>query len=144
MTHRAEGILDAVVTATTGLTTTGSRVERGRVYSVETLPALTVQMGLDEVLQAESDFINTNRHLRVKITSYVKINSEPDSQLNTIREEVYNAMMATPTLGLAYVIDTWLESDDELELSSEAEQTIGRQVMNYVVKYRHSYTDAGA
>jgi len=145
MTHRAENIMDAVTTTVTGLTTTGTRVVRGRVYSVETAPALTVEMGSDFVDRETSDFVNANRTLVVKITAIVKANSEPDSQLNTIREEVYNALLADRTLGAtAGVIDVWLDTDDEPELSSEADQTIGKQQMNYMVKYRHSYTDAGA
>jgi len=144
MTHRAENIMDAVTTTVTGLTRTSSRVERGRVYSVETLPALTVEMGSDFVDRDASDFVNANRELSIKITAIIKANSEPDSQLNIIREEVYNALIADRTLGVSGVIDIWLDSDDEPELSSEAEQTIGKQQLNYVVKYRHSYTDAGA
>jgi len=145
MTHRAENIMDAVTTTVKGLTTTGTRVERGRVYSVETAPALTVEMGQDFVDKDSSDFVNANRQLVVKITAIVKANSEPDSTLNTIREEVYNALIADRTLGAtAGVIDIWLDSDDEPELSSEADQTIAKQQLNYVVKYRHSYTNAGA
>lgn len=145
MTHRAENIMDAVVTTLTGLTTTDTRVERGRIYSVETAPALTIEMGQDFVDREASDFVNANRQLVVKIIAYVKANSEPDSVLNTIREEVYNALIADRTLGAtAGVIDIWLDSDDEPELSGESDQAIAKQQLNYVVKYRHSYTDAGA
>lgn len=144
MTHRAESIMAAVKTAVTGLTTTGDRVERGRVRNVETAPALSVEMGADDINPERSTYPRVNRDLNVKIFAYVKTNTAPDTQLNLIREEVYAALMADRTLGLTYVIDTEAIGDDEPELTGESEQITGKQQMNFVVKYQHSWTNAGA
>lgn len=144
MTHRAESITAAVVTTVTGLTTTGTRVFRGRVRTVETAPAITVSMGGDDIVPEQSAYPRQYRDLHIKITSHVENNTAPDTQLNLIREEVYNALLADRTLGLAYVIDIALIGDDEPELSGEAEKITGSQQMNFVVKYFHSWSDAGA
>ena len=142
--HRAESIMQAVTTKVTGLATTGARVFRGRVRTIETAPALTVEMGADNVDEDRSSYPRIRRELNIKITAHIKNNTDPDSDLNTIREEVYNALMADRTQGLSYVIDTESIGDDEPELSGESEKITGSQLMNFVVKYSHSWTDAGA
>ena len=142
--HRAESIMSAVETAITGLTTTGARVVRARVRTVETAPALSLEQGADDVNPELSNYPKIARELNVKIISHVKDNDTADSDLNLIREEVYSAMMADRTLGLSYVVDTDLIGDDEPEFTGDADQVSGRQQMNFVVKYRHSWTDAGA
>ena len=144
MTHRAEQIMVKVKTAITGLTTTGSRVIRGRVRTVEEANTLSLEMGADDVNPETSKFPKRGRDLNIKIFAHVKQNTDPDTQLNLIREEVYAALMATPQLGLSFVIDTELIGDDEPELTGDSDQIVGRQQMNFVVKYRHSWTDAGA
>ena len=144
MTHRAETIMVAVVTAVTGLTTTGSRVKRGRVRTVLTPPALSVEMGADDVSPDRSSFPLIERDLNVKIIIHVQDNDEPDTQLNLVREEVYAALLADTTLGESFVVDTESIGDDEPELTGDADQVTGSQQMNFVVKYRHSWDDAGA
>ena len=144
MTHRAETIMVAVETALTGLATTGTRVIRSRIRPVETAPSLSVEIGSDDVNPDISSYPRKARDLNIKIVSHVKDNETYDSDLNQIRAEVYAAMMADVTFGLDYVIDTDLIGDDEPEFTGEADQITGRQVMNYVVKYTHSWTDAGA
>lgn len=142
--HRAETIMAAVETAVTGLTTTSTRVERTRVRTVETAPALSIEQGGDDVNPEKSSFPLKARDLNVKIIAHVKNNTAPETQMNLIREEVYAALFADTTLGLAFVEDLDLIGDDEPEFTGEADQITGRQVMNFVVKYRHSWTDAGA
>ena len=142
--HRAESIMSAVETAIIGLTTTGTRVVRARVRTVETAPALSLEQGADDVNPELSNYPKIARELNVKIISHVKDNDTADSDLNLIREEVYSAMMADRKLGLSYVVDTDLIGDDEPEFTGDADQVSGRQQMNFVVKYRHSWTDAGA
>ena len=114
---------------------------RDRVRTVETAPALSVEMGADDVNPDLSSFPTKTRDLNVKIVAHVKDNTTYDNDLNKIRAEVYAAIMADVTFGLDYVIDTDLIGDDEPEFTGDADQISGRQVMNYVVKYRHSWTD---
>lgn len=144
MAHRAETIMAAVLTAVTGLTTTGARTERSRIRTVETAPALTVEMGADDVNPERSTYPRLHRDLNVKIICYVKTNTSPEAKLNLIRQEVYVAMMADRTLGLGYVVDVESIGDDEPEFTGEADQKTGRQQMNFVIKYTHSWTDPGA
>lgn len=144
MTHRAETIMDAVETVLTGLTTTGARVQRTRVRTVETAPALSIEQGGDDVNEDASSFPLRARDLNVKIIAHVENNTAPETQMNLIREEVYNAMLTDNALGLTYITDIELIGDDEPEFTGEGEKISGKQVMNYVVKYRHSWTDAGA
>jgi hypothetical protein len=61
MTHKRTTIRDAVVTAVTGLTTTGTNVTPSRVFNVETeaLPHLSVYMG-DEERSEESDSMSAD------------------------------------------------------------------------------------
>ena len=144
--HRAESILQSVETTLTGLTTTGTNIQRGRVYPIETTPALSVYMGSDDT---SGDYGATNvgfvdRVLEVIIRSHIKLTSTLDTDLNKIRAEVYAAMMADYTLGLSYVINTWLVSDAQPSLSADSEQPTATQDMTYRVHYRHSYASAEA
>lgn len=142
--HRAEAIMDAVNTVILGLTTTATRVVRARVRTVENAPALSLEQGSDDINPELSSFPKVARELNVKIISHVKDNVDADSNLNLIRAEVFAAMRADNALNLAYVVDIDLIGDDEPEFTGDADQIVGRQQMNYVVKYRHSWTDAGA
>lgn len=142
--HRAETIMQAVVTTLTGLTTTAARVERGRVRTVETCPALTIEMGGDDVIPDRSSYPKLHRDLNIKILAHVKNNTSPDTDLNQIRAEVHAAMVADRTLGQTFVIDVECIGDDEPEISGEGEKITAVQQMNYVVKYRHSWTSAEA
>lgn len=142
--HRAETIMQAVVTAVTGLATTGTNVERSRVRTIETLPALTVMQGNDDFMLDRSSWDRKERDLEVQIDIHVKNNTNPDSDLNQIRAEVYAAIAADWQLGQTFVIDVEARGDDEPEFSGDGEKITARQRMNFVVKYRHSWDSAEA
>ena len=134
----------AVETVITGLTTTSTRVVRARVRTVESAPALSLEMGADDVNPEASSYPRIHRDLNIKIIAHVKNNDTYESQLNTIRAEVFAALMTSPQLGLSFVVDTDLIGDDEPEFTGESDQVTGRQQMNFVVKYRHSWTSTEA
>ena len=136
--------MEAVEAAITGLITTSTRVVRSRVRTVENAPALSLEMGADDVNMEASNYPRLHRDLNVKIIAHVKNNDIYESQLNTIRAEVFAAIMAAPQLGLEYVVDTDLIGDDEPEFTGDADQITGRQQMNFIVKYRHSWTSTEA
>ena len=146
MTHRAESIVSAVVTTLTGLTTTGSNVFRGRVYAVPdaSLPALCVYQGEDKIIgqysQAKYDCAIT-----ITVEALVKTSStQVDTTLNTIREEVVEALQADYTQGLAYVLNT-IEGDTSApELSGEGDKPSAAVRMEWQFHYRRSRTDPGA
>lgn len=137
----------AVLDKIDNLTTTGTRIERGRVYPVDpdAGPALTLEMGPDTVVQQNLSFID--RDLLVRITSHVKLTSstEHETTLNLIREELHIALMADRTQGLNnIIIDTIPEGDDEPEASGDADKPTARQRMTWRIRYRHSVTNPGA
>lgn len=136
-----EQILDSVVTALTGLTTTGTNVQRGRVYPVSPSvnAALTVFMGDDSVVSILGNE-KIEWRLSVLINSHARATSDVDQTLNTIRKEVHAALMADYTLGLSFVTDTEPASASEPELSGDGDQPIATQRLEYIVQYRTSRT----
>jgi len=143
MTHRAESIMQAVVTNVTGLTTTSTRVSRGRAYPISDVPALTVEMGQDVVALQNLSYID--RDLDIVITGHAKQTTQYDTTLNLIREEVHIALMANRQQGLTnYVLDTMPVGDGAPELSGDGDQPISRQRMTWRIRYRHSVTNPGA
>jgi len=144
LTHRAESILSAVVTKVTGLVTTGARVHRGRVYALTAFPALSVYQGEDKVIGQYSQ-AKYDCELTVFVEAVVKTSSsQVDTVLNTIREEVVEALQADYTQGLTYVLNT-IEGDSSApELSGEGDQPSAALRMEWKFHYRRSRTDPGA
>lgn len=144
MTHRAETIMATLETELTGLATTGANIKRTRTYPVDNLPALTLEMGEDQVIEGSgANMQHLDRLLEVRVVLHVKTSSEIETALNTIREEVHVAMMADRQHGLAYVIDTIVQGDSDAE-TEPADQKVGRLTMTFVIMYRHSITNPGA
>lgn len=106
--HVREQIAQAIVTAVTGLTTTGARVYRdrdteARPLQASELPGLTVE---DDGEPAETIVIDSSglleRDMRLKITAHVKASSGYSAQLNLILKEVEIAMAAASLGGAKY------------------------------------------
>lgn len=144
MTHRVETVMQAVVTAVTGLTLTGANVERGDPYTTESskLPCLHVAMG-PENKQTEYAHGEADWDLEVNITGTVRAVSNYEQTLNDIREDVHIALRAAPQLGETFVIDTMEADPDELVSDDNAEQVTVSQTWNWIVKYRRSIDDPG-
>lgn len=149
---RAEQILAAIKTACTGLTTTGANIQRGQVYPHDesALPALGVFMGADQVI-SELQTGLVDWELTVLIQSAVKATAEyttldslVDQQLNQIRKEVHAAVMASPRLGLTFVIDTAADIAEAPRLESEGAYPYGFQTIGFTVTYRSSRSDISA
>ncbi len=141
MTHRAESVLVAFTTAVTGLTTTSTRVVRGRAIPVETAPALSVNMGSEEPA-SPLNMAYQDELLEVVVTAFVKgTHGGTDTTLNTIAAEVYAAIMASRQLGLAYVHDTRWQGRGAPQ-REQADQTVSSQELRFIVHYRHSSSSA--
>jgi hypothetical protein len=141
MTHRAESILSAITTTLTDLTTTGEDVARGHVYPFmdEVENALTVSMS-GETPFSPPNMAYQDEVLRVEITAHTKAADETlDTALNVIAAEVYAAMLADQTQGLAYVIDTRWQGRQPPQRDI-AEKPVTTQVLQFDIIYRHSYT----
>ncbi len=145
---RSEQIIDAIVAllSVPGLTTTGTNVHRGRAYPYqdEELPALSVYLGSDQVIdELESSFIDWE--LTIVVEAYVKTVAESvDAVLGRIRKEVHIAIMASYTQGLSFVYDTIPENVSAPVINGEGDQTVITQVFEYKLHYRTSRTDISA
>ena len=101
MAHVRQQIRDQIVTALTGLTTTGSNVFRSRIFPLEqtNLPALCIftkseATEFDTITLARS----VNRVLEVAVEAYVIGTANYDNSLDTIAVEVEEAIAADVTL----------------------------------------------
>lgn len=146
MDAREEQIMQAIKTACTGLTTTGANAFRGRAYPIAEaeLPGVVIYGGPD-TLQAQLSSGYLDWALQVSIEAYVRTSvAVVDTLLTEIRKEVYTAIMTTPQLGLAYVIDTIPLQAYEPEIDGTGNQPIAKRRMEFTVQYRTSRTDISA
>ncbi len=141
---RAEQIMSAVLTAVTGLATTGANVERDRDYPTDADNSISVEQGSDTVLEEQGNaFIDSM--LEFSVVAYVKKNNTYTTQINQIRKEVHIALMADRQLGLpGIVIDLIPLGAEQPEVAANSEKPVVRMPINFQVLYRHSITDASA
>jgi hypothetical protein len=147
--HKAEQIMDAFVSAVTGLTTTGSNIERDRAYMWEDarLPALAIYQGDDTPTPyADRNYYRDDYHLTIHIDIHVKIatGTALSQTLNLIRKEITAAIQADPYLGLSgFVIDC--EEGTALRPVIEfADKPTAVQTLEYRVRYWRARSDASA
>lgn len=142
MAHVRKQIRDAIVTATTGLTTTGSNVFRSRIYPLEQtkLPGLCIftrseAVEFDTLTMARS----INRVLDVMIEAYVSATANYDNTLDQIAVEVEEALAADVTLGgLSKDLQV---TAFEADFSGDGEQPVAIGRFTVTVQYRTSETD---
>jgi hypothetical protein len=142
MAHVRKQIRDAIVTATTGLTTTGSNVFRSRIYPLEQtkLPGLCIftrseTVEFDTLTMARS----INRVLDVMIEAYVSATTNYDNTLDQIAVEVEEALAADVTLGgLSKDLQV---TAFEADFSGDGEQPVAIGRFTVTVQYRTSETD---
>lgn len=143
MTHRAETILNTVETLLTGLATTGSQVTRGRVWPVDAFPAISIFKGADrrdELDDILDEFLT--RVLTINIEIHTTATGNPETQLNQVAAEVFAALAADKTLGLAYVFNTLLEADDEPIIDDSQDTPVASMISTWNINYQHSLTSA--
>lgn len=135
--HVRQQIRDRIITNVTGLTTTGNRVYRSRVYplNADTMPALLVYATSED---SEIDVMGSpgvlNRIANISIEGYVRNITIYDNLIDDICKEVETAMAGDQTInGLAK--NSFLSST-EIEYNGDGDQPIGVVTMNYVVQYR--------
>ena len=149
--HRAEQILAAFLTTLTGLTTTSTRVARGRAYPLEkgSSPALSIFMGNDtppEPGEEGDNYPYIDSTLEIIVRAHVKsAGAVLDTTLNLIRKEVVKALQGTTKLGLSgFVIHFWEGETTEPEIDGEGEKRATAMDTIWLVKYRRSVTDPSA
>jgi len=96
--HVRQQVVNAVVTALTGLSTTGAEVANRRTYPQGTTPALNVYWSGDVPDYEQGKLGSVPLHgLEVHVEGITKVGAE--TQANTIAEEVETALYADQTLG---------------------------------------------
>lgn len=146
MPHQRKTIRDAIVSAVTGLTTTGSSVFVHRAYPVDTseMPALVVFTGDEEWIADEQiatvtptgGTVPQERTFELEIMAHAIGDTYYDT-LDQIALEVETALGADLTLAGA-VREIWY-AGASWEATGELEQAAGTLTLSYAVSYR---TDA--
>lgn len=140
--HRSEDIVAAVLTAVTGLATTGANAFRGRTYEIPetSVPCVCVYQGGDFQLTNTSPWTFIDSELSIVVEAIVKDSSaQAETTLNQIRYEVSEALQADITLGLSFVMNT-TEGSATITLDGSTNEIVGRMRMEWVVLYRRLRT----
>ncbi|MCP4829812.1 MAG: hypothetical protein GY889_13160 [Proteobacteria bacterium] len=139
MAHARQQIREAVGTALTGLSTTGSNVFESRIYNFDeaSLPGLNIMTTTEEVdeelcARSSSGFLLVRR-LGVEVSAYVMATLNSDDQVDTICAEVETALSTDGAL-LAMVKELTLRST-EVELLAEAEKPIAKATLTFEAMY---------
>lgn len=140
MPHARQSIREAVVTAVTGLTTTGSRVFAARMRPQDSLPCLLVATNDEEVTLDSVDGLVLQRALEVSVEGVAKAAANLDDTLDTIASEVEVAMQAAGTLGGLVDAAPVLQSI-RTDFDDSLEQPVGAVRLSYRCTY---FTNAGA
>ena len=138
MPHARETIRDKVVTAVTGLATTGANVSSSRVYAFGTLPWINV-FTLNEVIEEVTSGGTSTRQLSVMVEARDKTAADIDDNIDDICAEVETAVHADRTLGST--VENIQISATEIEIESGAEQLVAVAKMEFIVDYRVELTD---
>ena len=135
--HLRRQIREAVASAVTGLTTTGSRVFQSRLYPLaETdLPCLLLrtQSESSESVSLPAPRL-LQRTLRLHVTAVARAVDDLDDTLDLICQEV-EAALAMPCAALGGVAKLITLSGTEIDLRGESEQPIGQADMAFDVVY---------
>ena len=137
MAHVRQSIRDNVVTAVTGLSTTGSNVFRSRVYPLGTnkLPALCVYTDSETVEFTRLDRVrDIDRTVDIVIEAYVRAVSNYDTSLDTICAEIEAGMASDVTRG-GFAHDCKL-TQTEFDFSDEGDRPIATARLTYSIDYR--------
>ena len=141
MAHVRQQIRSAIVTALTGLTTTGSNVFRSRIYPLESgkLPGLCFTRS--EAVEFDTLTITRSigRVLEVSVEAYVSATANYDNTLDTIAVEVEEALAADVTLGgLSKDVQV---TAFEADFSGDGEQPVAVGRFTVTVQYRTAEND---
>ena len=147
MSHLRQLIRSNIVTAVTGLSTTGSRVYQTRIYPLEQskLPGLCVYTRAETTEYATiSPPRRQERTLEVVIEAYASAVSNLDNTLDTIAVQVEEALAADLTRG-GYAKDTRVISF-ETEFDGEGEKPVGvgRLTVEVIYSNRENEVESAA
>ena len=139
MAHKRQQIRERVATTLTGLSTTGSNVFQSRVYPIENtkLPCLLIY-----TREETSEPLTTNppreieKILSLVIEAYVKANANYDDTIDTITEEVEEALYGDRLIN-NLALDSFLVNTD-ISYNGEGDNPLGIVVMTFQITYHHT------
>ena len=139
MAHKRQAIRERVASTLTGFTTTGSNVFQSRVYPIENtkLPCLLIY-----TREETSEPLTTNppraieKILSLVVEGYVKANTNFDDTIDTICEEVEEALF-TDRLINDLALDSFLVNTD-ISYNGEGDNPLGIVVMTFQITYHHT------
>lgn len=141
--HPAEKIAQAFVTTVTGLTTTGSRVYRGRIVPTEKgeQNCILVNIGAEKMIAELSQDVIDAR-LRIETVVRVKTSTQQiDTELMSIRQELEIAVHANHTLALPFVHEVEQGDVSEPDLHGDGDKRVADLTLEWFVRYRRSRTN---
>lgn len=136
MAHVRQQIRDDIVTTLTGLSTTGSNVYRSRVYPLadDKLPGICIFTDSEEIETSSITPPRTQmRALNVRADVYVKGVSNFDTEVDTICQEIEQALASDVTRG-GLAKDTTV-TGFEVEFSGEGDQPVAIGRLSISVQY---------
>lgn len=142
MSHVRKQIRDNVVTALTGLATTGNNVYRSRVYPLASgkLAGLCVYTKSESVeYQTITRPRGQYRTLDLVIEAYAIATANLDNTIDQISLEIEEALTIDVTRG-GLAKDT-LISDIEVEYQADGEKPVGMCKISVIVEYRTAEND---
>ncbi len=126
--HVRQQLREAVATAVTGLSTTGSRVYQSRVYPLtdSNLPCLLVTSDGDksEAITVHSPY-QQERATTIRIEGVAKAVSNIDDTLDTISKEVETAIANSSTA----IVKGLIYQGAQIDYDGSGEQPIGKVTM---------------
>jgi hypothetical protein len=143
LAHVRQSIRDNIVTAVTGLTTTGTNVYRTPIYPLDhsNLPGLCVYSSLEDVVvDTMTGVRGLERTCDIIIEAFVRGTSNYDNTLDTICAEVEAAMATDVTRG-GTAKDCVLVRN-EFEYSDEGDKPMAMARLTYAVQYRTAINNA--
>lgn len=136
MPHARKSIRDGLVTALTGLATTGSRVYRTRLYPLANgkLPGLAIYTNSEETSYLTMRQPRTlEKKLMIDVEIYVKGTTNYDDSLDQIALEIEAAIYTDVTLG-GLARDTVIRSF-KADFNGDGDQPICAGIMSIEVTY---------
>lgn len=149
MTHRAQQIVDSIVSELTANTAFGWTVYRQRAESLDRgeleLPAVSVDFGIDkpvsELGQTNLNFIDSLLELKVSLIAQRGSEVDVIADLIEMRRQSHITLMTDQTQGLAFVIQTRYGGADEPALSVSNSLFGGVLRTHWTVYYRMNLAD---
>ena len=137
--HIRQSIREAVVTAVTGLTTTGSRVYDSRILpqAASDLPCLRVYATTET--SEEATLVNLARTCNIVVQGIARATSEVEDTLDTIAEEVETAIAGATITGCKEIHIV----SSELEFEGDGDNPHGMVTLTFAALYHTARATPG-